>query len=73
MARTKKSREYRPSGWQLDPNSITTESDTVQYWVGLTMVTAMMKKEEARELVRSGHAFVCTGQAISKMVDGIAI
>lgn len=67
----KQSKQYRPSGWQLDPEQIKTE--TVQYWVGLTMMTAFMKKAEAQELVKNGYAFVCTEQAISKMVDGIAI
>jgi len=45
-----------------DPNR--TETETVQYWRNGIMVTAMMTKETAKELVRTGQAYVINGQAI---------
>lgn len=68
-----KRQPYKPSGWQLDPEVLSTPCGTVQYWVDLTMVTAMMPITEAKELVRGGFAFVTTSQSISKMENGFAV
>ena len=54
--------------WQLDPNRIT--SETVQYWRNGVMLTAQMRRAEARERVRTGLAFVMTSQAIGALVNG---
>jgi len=48
--------------WQRDPNRI--ETDKVQYWRNGIMLTAMMDKKTAQDLVREGKAFVITSQAI---------
>lgn len=63
-------REYRPSGRQLDPERIKTE--TVQYWANGIMMSAQMTNAQARELVSTGWAFVITDQAIGRMVNGVS-
>ena len=52
----------KPQVDKTDPNRI--ETETVQYWRNGIMVTAMMTKETAKELVRTGKAYVITSQAI---------
>lgn len=52
----------KPQIDKTDPNRI--ETETVQYWQNGIMLTAMMTKETARELVRNGQAYVINGQAI---------
>jgi len=52
----------RPQPDHTDPNRI--ETETVQYWRNGVMVTAMMTRETAQELVRTGQAYVISGQAI---------
>ena len=49
--------------WQLNPESVKT--DTVQFWTAEgTMLTAQMTNQKAKELVKTGGAFVITEQAI---------
>jgi len=54
--------KMKPQVDKTDPDRIVTE--TVQYWKGGVMLTAMMKKEVAKELVRTGEAYIITSQAI---------
>ena len=50
--------------WQRNPDQINT--DKVQVWsANGSMLTAQCTRLQARELVASGKAFVCTEQAIS--------
>lgn len=52
--------------WQQDPKNLTTGK--VQLWSASgTMLTAQMKLEDARELVRTGGAFVVSNQAIGQI------
>ena len=46
------------------------ETDTVQFWVRGSMMTAQMKLNNARELVDEGKAFVISCQAIGAITDG---
>ncbi len=59
--------ERLPKPWQLEPERIKTS--TVQYWKHGTMITAMMTKETAQELVKGKKAFVITSQAIGALTD----
>jgi len=53
----------RAQSWQMDPDSIQTES--VQLWSATgVMLSGMLSKEEARKLVSSGKCFVMSEQAI---------
>ena len=56
-----------PSKWQNDPEMIVT--DKVQYWSGGCMMTAQMSRDDARQAVTNGYAFVMTCQAIGRMTD----
>jgi hypothetical protein len=69
--RMKKKYEFRPSGWQLEADSIKTEN--VQYWRNGIMITGRMLKAEAQNLVKAGHAFVMCEQAIGCMEEGISL
>lgn len=73
MKRNNKKREFRPYGWQLDPTSLCTKSNEVQYWRNGCMVTGQMPKSKAQELVVSGAAFVISEQAVGAMVDGVSV
>ena len=67
----KNSKEYRPTASQMNPDRITT--DTVQLWQNGIMVTAMIKNEEAKEMIKNRQAFVITEQAIGSMSNGISV
>jgi hypothetical protein len=69
MSKRNQRKEYRPSGWQLDPESITTER--VQYWSNGVM-SWFVTREQARRMVTNGNAFVVSDQAIGAMIDGVA-
>lgn len=69
MKKNKRTREYRPSGWQLDPIMIRTQR--VQYWAN-GLYAGSMTQEKARQLVADGHAFVICDQAVGAMVDGVS-
>ena len=49
---------------KLDMNPDHIRTETVQLWKNGVMITAQLSKEEAKEMVKSGKAFVITGQAI---------
>jgi len=66
----KKRYEYKPSGSQLNPETLNTE--TVQFWTNGIMLTADIKLRHAKEMVKAGSAFVITSQAIGSMKNGIA-
>ena len=57
-----------PKAWQKDYRNI--DTGYVQFWSNGIMVTARMIKTDAIELVRSGKAFVITGQAIGMLDKG---
>ena len=57
--------QFKPSGSALDPKGI--ETETVQYWRNGIMMTGMMRKETAIDLVNKGAAFVMCDQAIGAM------
>ena len=63
-------RQFTPADWQRNPDSI--DTDKVQFWREGIMITAMMSKTTAQELVKDGKAFVMTGQAIGalKLAEG---
>ena len=65
-----KRKEYRPTGHQLDPKRI--ETDTVQYWRNGVMMTAQMSNATAQEMVRDGRAFVISSQAIGAIINGVS-
>lgn len=63
-------REYKPKGWQLDPEMIDTEK--VQYWHNGIMLTANITRENAQRMITKNEAFVISSQAIGSMLNGIA-
>ena len=58
----KKSKRYRPVERQFDTSAILT--GTVQFWRNGVMLTAMMSRDRAVELVSRRAAFVICEQAI---------
>ena len=65
----KKAPPYKPSGWQLDPEKITTSK--VQFWRNGSMLTAQISNEEAKQMIKDGKAFVISAQAIGALnADG---
>jgi hypothetical protein len=60
-----KTRINTPMDWQKVAENVTTR--TVQFWRNGTMVTAQMKNERARELVKDKMAFVICEQAIGAL------
>ena len=55
----------KPSEWQTEPDNI--ETDKVQLWHNGIMLTANITKQEARQMVIDGTAFIITGQAIGSI------
>ena len=55
---------YKPTGWQLNSSFI--DTDKVQYWSDGVMTT-LITKSEAIELVNNKKAFVITGQAVGQL------
>lgn len=62
--------EYRPSGWQINPETIT--SNKVQYWSNGTMITAQITNEKAKNMIKNGEAFAISSQAIGQMINGVS-
>ena len=46
------------------------DTETVQYWVNGSMLTAQMLLATARQMVDDGRAFIITSQAIGAITDG---
>lgn len=55
-------KDFVLSEYQKNPENIST--DMVQYWENGVMITARLSQKEAKELVRNGHSFVISSQAI---------
>ena len=69
--RMKKKYEYKPTGSQLNPDSLDSKLTEYQLWHNGIMLT-LIPRLEAIGKIRNGSAFVITGQAIGSMKDGIA-
>lgn len=46
------------------------DTETVQYWVNGSMLTAQMPLATARQMVDDGRAFIITSQAIGAITNG---
>lgn len=66
--RSNNDKRNMPYAWQMNPENVTT--DHVQYWRNGSMLTALMTNATARELVKTGKAFVITDQAIGALHNG---
>lgn len=53
---------FVPKDWQRNPDKIKT--NRVQFWSNGIMLTAQLTNAEAKEMVRTGKAYVITEQAI---------
>ncbi len=60
-----KAAKRTPQTWQMNPDKL--DADEVQFWANGVMVSGMMPKTRAAEMIRAGRAFVMTGQAVGAL------
>jgi len=58
-------KEWKPSGWQTNPDHLNPENKFVQCWKNDVMITGRMPLQTAKEKVIKGEAYIITDQAIS--------
>ena len=65
--------QYKPSGWQLDPESLeVTHTGGIQLWRN-GCYAGELSLGVAKNMVSEGSAFVMCGQAVGAMVNGMSV